>query len=121
MNVPLHLHVWDDTACCTFLRKRAAWEGEPQAFARASIESMYTDIGDSFGTRSLVLRLVRAEAEKYGLLTFLNGRKYLVTSPRRFTGFGPKFRDVTGEVEQSQATVLGRIGNQSRGSVKQAY
>ena len=36
----LHLHVWDDTACCTFLRNWAAWEGEPQTFVRASIESM---------------------------------------------------------------------------------
>lgn len=113
--------MWDDTACCTFLRNWAAWEGEPQAFARVSIESMYTDIGDSFGTRSLVLRLLQAEADKSSLLTFLNGRKYLITSPRRFTGFGPKIRDVTGEVEQSQATVLGGIGNQGRGSVKQTY
>jgi len=57
VNVPPHLHVWDDTACCTLLRKWAAWEGEPQALARASIESIYTDIGDSFGTGNLMLRI----------------------------------------------------------------
>ena len=63
VNVPLHLHMCDDTACCTFLRKWAVWEGESQAFARASIESIYTDIGDSFGTRNLMLRIVQAEAD----------------------------------------------------------
>ena len=63
VNVPFHLHMWDDTACCTFLRKWAVWEGESQAFARASIESMYTDIGDSFGTRNLMLRIVQVEVD----------------------------------------------------------
>jgi hypothetical protein len=62
-NVPLHLHMWDDTACCTFLRKCAVWEGESQAFARASTESMYIDIGDSFGTRNFMLRIVQAETD----------------------------------------------------------
>jgi len=57
------LRVWDDTTCCTFLRKRTVWEGEPQTFARVSTESINTDIWDCFWTRALILRVVQAESD----------------------------------------------------------